>query len=74
MKTKRFDKKMVLNKKTIAHLENRVMNVVQGGATITCTLFSNLFIIDVIILKVPVPFFIVDGISISFASICEYSD
>ncbi len=33
MKTKRFDKKLVFNKKTIAHLENRVMNVVQGGET-----------------------------------------
>lgn len=39
MKTKRFDKKLVLNKKTIAHLDIREMNAVQGqGATlILCT-------------------------------------
>lgn len=31
MKTKRFDKKLVLNKKTIAHLHNGEMKAVAGG-------------------------------------------
>ncbi len=31
MKTKQFDKKLVLNKKTVAHLNNGEMNGVQGG-------------------------------------------
>ncbi len=36
MKTKRFEKKLVLNKNTIAHLNLDEMNVVQGGLTLTC--------------------------------------
>jgi hypothetical protein len=31
MKTKKFDKKLVLNKKTIAHLNKGEMNAVEGG-------------------------------------------
>jgi len=31
MKTKRFDKKLVLNKKTIAHLGRGELNAVEGG-------------------------------------------
>ncbi|UCH98352.1 MAG: class I lanthipeptide [Candidatus Aminicenantes bacterium] len=31
MKMKRFDKKLLLNKKTIAHLDNGEMEVVYGG-------------------------------------------
>ena len=37
MKTKRFDKKLVLNKKTIAHLVNGEMKAVEGGVLITYT-------------------------------------
>ena len=40
MKTKRFEKKLVLNKKTIAHLENQGMHAVQGGATLACTIVT----------------------------------
>ena len=32
MKLKTFTKKLNLNKKTIAHLDNREMNVLRGGA------------------------------------------
>jgi hypothetical protein len=41
MKTKRFDKKLILNKKTIALLNNGEMNVVAGGYSVpglTCRL------------------------------------
>jgi hypothetical protein len=31
MKTKKFDKKLVLNKKTIANVSNKGMEAVQGG-------------------------------------------
>jgi hypothetical protein len=40
MKTKRFDKKLVLNKTTIADLSNLEMNAVQGGTTLLCTHFT----------------------------------
>ncbi len=37
MKVKDFNKKLSLNKKTIAHLEAEDMNQVKGGATrLTC--------------------------------------
>jgi hypothetical protein len=38
MKTKHFDKKLVLNKKTIAHLGSDELNAVNGGlsANTTC--------------------------------------
>ncbi len=32
MKTKKFSKKLTLNKKTIANLENKKMNAIRGGA------------------------------------------
>ena len=35
MKTKKFEKKLVLNKKTIAHLGNGELNVAKGGALVT---------------------------------------
>jgi hypothetical protein len=38
MKTKRFGKKLVLNKKTIAHLENVRMNAVKGGIQVCITI------------------------------------
>jgi hypothetical protein len=41
MKTKPFDKKLVLNKKTIAHLDNDKMNAVQGGMP-TCITNMNI--------------------------------
>ncbi|MGD2088625.1 MAG: class I lanthipeptide [Candidatus Aminicenantes bacterium] len=31
MKSKKFDKKLLLSKKTVAHLDNAEMQVVQGG-------------------------------------------
>jgi hypothetical protein len=31
MKTKKFDKKLVLNKETLTHLENTEMKVVKAG-------------------------------------------
>jgi hypothetical protein len=34
MKTKKFSKKLVLNKKTVANLENGEMKKVQGGKTV----------------------------------------
>jgi len=37
MKTKTFEKKLVLNKKTIAHLEAREQNAVKGGDKLTAT-------------------------------------
>jgi hypothetical protein len=40
MKTKRFDKKLAFNKKTIADLNNLEMNAVQGGTIITCTIVT----------------------------------
>jgi len=36
MNEKRFDKKLVLNKKTIAHLEESKLNAAKGGVTGTC--------------------------------------
>jgi len=36
MKTKHFDKKLVLNKKTIAHLGYGDMKAVEGGGPPTC--------------------------------------
>jgi natural product precursor len=36
MKAKRFLKKLTLNKKTIANLENKEMNAIRGGITGTC--------------------------------------
>jgi len=36
MKTRRFYKKLVLNKKTVANLNSDEMNVVQGGLTLQC--------------------------------------
>jgi hypothetical protein len=38
MKPKRFGKKLVLNKKTIAHLKNVEMNAVKGGIPTCITL------------------------------------
>ncbi len=35
MKTKRFEKKLALNKKTIAHLEPGEQSVVKGGVEMT---------------------------------------
>jgi natural product precursor len=32
MKAKKFSKKLTLNKKTIANLENKKMNAIRGGA------------------------------------------
>jgi hypothetical protein len=34
MKTKNFDKKLTLNKKTIAHLGHREMNSLQAGGSV----------------------------------------
>ena len=31
MKTKKFDKKLILNKKTVAHLGNSQLDAVKGG-------------------------------------------
>jgi hypothetical protein len=39
MKAKKIDKKLVLNKKTVAHLEQEQMNRVQGGKPITWDIF-----------------------------------
>jgi hypothetical protein len=36
MKTKRFEKKLVLNKKTISDLTPNQMNEIKGGITDTC--------------------------------------
>lgn len=36
MKTKPFDKKLVLNKKTVAHLNNSEMKAVEGGDMPLC--------------------------------------
>ena len=36
MRTKRFDRKLVLNKKTVAHLNKDDMNAVEGGGPPTC--------------------------------------
>lgn len=40
MKTKRFEKKLVLNKKIIANLNNQEMNAVQGGIDTTPTAWT----------------------------------
>ena len=38
MKIKKFNKKLALNKETIAHLDNHQMkNAAGGGVTVTCT-------------------------------------
>jgi len=36
MKTKKFGKKLVINKKTVANLNNGDMSNAKGGATYTC--------------------------------------
>ncbi len=45
MKTKKFDKKLVLNKKTISDLKNGELEAVIGGRTRTC--YTVLFLDDV---------------------------
>ncbi len=36
MKVKKFNKRLVLNKNTIAHLDNDDMNAINGGYTLLC--------------------------------------
>jgi natural product precursor len=36
MKPKKFEKKLALNKKSVANLNDRELNNVRGGATYTC--------------------------------------
>ena len=47
MKTKKFDKKLVLNKKTIANVSNKGMEAIQGGKfsrrTLECPEFGTCF-------------------------------
>jgi natural product precursor len=40
MKVKRFNKKLVLNKKTIADLSNDEMNALHGGESLPCTILA----------------------------------